>query len=404
VIIIFYLEERVKKVPQPKPLLALPDKTGQDAELCELKRKVEHYQELMNFSESIFVPSSYEDLEKRIKSKTKKLVQCEHVFVYRYSEIDKALYRGDSINIVRANSPIIPVDQESIEGSCAYHGALLHIVDAKSDIRFKRSRYTGNIDCRNMLLVPLFSQGSVAGIIQAINSKTPTFTDEDIYLLKVLSNQLASVMENHGLFEKVHNQFFQICYALSEAIIKKDTYTGGHTKRVTVFSEMIAKELPLTFQEMRDLKLAAVLHDIGKIGIEDRILKKQFRLNQEEFEIMKQHPRLGGEILGHVKGLDSIVEGVMYHHERPDGKGYPYGIKEDKIPMIAQIISVADSFDAMISNRPYRRGLPPMEAYQEIIAHAGTQFVASVVDGFERAFKKSHMYQSGQQKRYKQAA
>jgi HD-GYP domain-containing protein (c-di-GMP phosphodiesterase class II) len=384
------------------PLLIPPD-VSESSKLDELQRKVEHYKELMRFSESIFIPSSYEELEKRIKSKTKKLIKCEHVLIYRISEAEKILYRGDAINIVRANSPVIPINQDSIEGSCAYHGALLHISDVKSDIRYLRSRYTGNIDCRNMLLVPLFSQGSVAGIIQVINSQTSDFHDEDIYFLKVISNQLASVMENHGLFEKVHNQFFQICSALSEAIIKKDSYTGGHTKRVTVFAEMIAKELPFNYQEMRDLKLAAVLHDIGKIGIEDSILKKQYQLNETEFEIMKEHPRLGGEILGHVKGLDRVVEGVMYHHERPDGKGYPYGIKENKIPLISQVISVADSFDAMISTRPYRRGLPPMQAYHEILEHSGTQFVTAVVKAFEASFQKSHMYQSDLESKKKAA-
>jgi HD-GYP domain-containing protein (c-di-GMP phosphodiesterase class II) len=138
--------------------------------------------------------------------------------------------------------------------------------------------------------------------------------------------------------------------------------------------------------------LAAVLHDIGKIGIEDKILKKRAPLTEDEFKVMKEHPALGYEILGHIESLSVVVDGMRFHHERPDGKGYPFGLKGDEIPLIASIISVADTFDAMISNRPYRKGLPPMVAWDEIVSNRGTQFCARVVDAFDRAFRKTKMY------------
>ena len=177
-----------------------------------------------------------------------------------------------------------------------------------------------------------------------------------------------------------------------DAISKKDRYTAGHTRRVSHFAQQIGVEMGLSHMEMRQLRLSAVLHDIGKIGIEDKILKKSDKLNDEEFSIMKYHPRLGFEILGHIEGLEEVIDGMKYHHERPDGKGYPYGLKGDEIPLNAMIISVADTFDAMISTRPYRKGLPPMFAYEEILRFRGTQFSNNVVDSFEQAFKKTRMY------------
>ncbi len=152
------------------------------------------------------------------------------------------------------------------------------------------------------------------------------------------------------------------------------------------------KEMDLAFEDMNNLKLAAVLHDIGKIGIEDKILKKSAPLTDEEFKVMKEHPRLGYEILKHIESLSDVIDGMRFHHERPDGKGYPFGLKGDEIPLIAMIISVADTFDAMISTRPYRKGLPPMVAWQEILDHSGAQFEEKVVNAFDRYFKKSRMY------------
>ncbi|WP_053335881.1 HD-GYP domain-containing protein [Bacteriovorax sp. DB6_IX] len=166
---------------------------------------------------------------------------------------------------------------------------------------------------------------------------------------------------------------------------------------------MIGKELDLAFEDMNNLKLSAVLHDIGKIGIEDNILKKKAPLTADEFLVMKEHPRLGYEILGHIESLSEVVDGMRFHHERPDGKGYPFGLKGDEIPVIAMIISVADTFDAMISNRPYRKGLPPMIAWQEILDNRGTQFSEKVVDAFDRAFKKTKMYRPEKMEKIKKA-
>jgi HD-GYP domain-containing protein (c-di-GMP phosphodiesterase class II) len=137
--------------------------------------------------------------------------------------------------------------------------------------------------------------------------------------------------------------------------------------------------------------LGALLHDVGKIGVEDHILKKKSALDEPEWKIMQQHPDLGFDIMNRVEGLKDVIGGMRYHHERWDGKGYPLGLKGEEIPLIARIIAVADTYDAMVSTRPYRKGLDPKIAFDEIVKYRGSQFDPIVVDAFIEAFKREKM-------------
>ena len=176
-----------------------------------------------------------------------------------------------------------------------------------------------------------------------------------------------------------------------QTISKKDSYTGGHTKRVGMFAEMICDELNCDESFRKEVSISAVIHDVGKIGIPDHILKKNSPLTEQEYDIMKEHPSIGGDILKKVPGFENISKGVRFHHERPDGKGYPYGIKGDDIPLIAKIVSLSDAFDAMISTRPYRQAISPYEAFEILKSFKGTQFDVEVFDAFEKAFLNSNI-------------
>jgi HD-GYP domain-containing protein (c-di-GMP phosphodiesterase class II) len=136
---------------------------------------------------------------------------------------------------------------------------------------------------------------------------------------------------------------------------------------------------------MRWLKLAAILHDIGKIGVEDVILRKEDKLTEEEYDQMKKHTLMGAEIIGHIKQLHGIIPGLKYHHEKIDGRGYPEGLADGSIPLIAKIVAVADTFDAMTSDRPYRKALRREEAFNELRRCVGTQFDRKLVDSFIKA-------------------
>jgi len=160
---------------------------------------------------------------------------------------------------------------------------------------------------------------------------------------------------------------------------------------VTSYSLATANYLPLGHLEKRWLKIASVLHDVGKIGIEDHILRKPERLNPEEFDLIKRHSQMGAEIIEHIRQLKEIVPGVKYHHEQIDGKGYPDGLKGESIPMIAKIVAVADTYDAMTTDRPYRRALSKETAIEELKRCSGTQFDQEVVNAFIQAYEKGEI-------------
>ncbi len=182
--------------------------------------------------------------------------------------------------------------------------------------------------------------------------------------------------------------FISTITALAAAIDAKDEYTRGHSERVTKFSVIIGKYLGLNAIELERIKVAGLLHDIGKIGIDDKILRKPGILTAEEFEEMKKHPVIGYNILAPIKELKEINKGVKYHHEKWDGSGYPEGLKGDKIPLIARIIAVADTFDAMTSRRPYQDPMEPEFVRDKITDFAGIRYDRRVVMAFVKAFNK----------------
>ena len=296
----------------------------------------------------------------------------------------------------------LPIDDRSIAGYVAMTGESLIINDVQSDPRhFKRKSSDGFVN-RSMICLPLTTKGHTVGVLQALNKLPnvpgrasqhdwPDFYEEDRRLLETLSHQVAIAIENAKLYGDIKKSFYDTVEALAEAIEKKDRYTGGHTKRVVYYSMCIAKYMDLTAEQLERIKLGAILHDIGKIGIEDKILKKEAPLTPEEWKVMQEHPAIGHDILDGVESLKDVIGAMKYHHERWDGKGYPLGLKGEEIPMVARVVSVADTYDAMVSTRPYRKGLDPKIAYDEIVKHRGTQFDPVVVDAFLRAFQNEKM-------------
>jgi len=175
---------------------------------------------------------------------------------------------------------------------------------------------------------------------------------------------------------------------LAAAIDAKDPYTRGHSERVARYSIGIAKNLGLSDKEVRNLRISALLHDVGKIGIDDRILRKPGALSDDEFEVMKQHPAKGAAIMGGVAQLIDIIPGMKYHHEKWSGGGYPDNLEGEQIPMQARIVSIADTFDAMTTNRPYQKAMELGYVVDKIKSFAGTRFDPRVVEAFVQAVKR----------------
>ncbi len=190
---------------------------------------------------------------------------------------------------------------------------------------------------------------------------------------------------NHFQSEKIEStsHLFEIATSLSGAIEAKDTYTKGHSHAVSIYSEKLAKALKLPNREVKNIKLGALLHDIGKIGIPENILRKSENLNDEEWNIMKQHPSIGvKKVLKPIEILKDLIPIVEYHHENWDGSGYPSKLKGEEIPLGARIVAIADAYHALISDRPYRKGLGISKAIEILTAGAGIQWEKSLVTKF----------------------
>jgi HD-GYP domain-containing protein (c-di-GMP phosphodiesterase class II) len=179
---------------------------------------------------------------------------------------------------------------------------------------------------------------------------------------------------------------FGVITALSNAVEARDSHTGGHGHRLVELALALARELGCSEQECEDICWAAVLHDIGKIGVPDGILSKPGSLTEEEWELMRRHPELGYQILSPISALKNAARYVRHHHERYDGRGYPDGLKGEEIPLGARIIAVADAYVAMTEDRIYRKGRSHQEALAELKRCSGTQFDPKVVEAFVRLF------------------
>ena len=230
------------------------------------------------------------------------------------------------------------------------------------------------------------------------------FDQEELDFFSALASDVAMAIRNAQLFddlkreaERNRNLFIQTTIALGSAIEAKDAYTHGHTERVTKYALAIARQMandglwefsPKFFE---NLYIAGLLHDIGKIGVSEAILSKQDKLTREEYEIMKSHTTRGAEILAPLTGFEEVINGVKYHHERYDGKGYPDGLKGENIPMIAAIIAVADTYDAMITDRSYRKSLSKEIAIKEIQNCVEKQFNPKPVQALICLFQKGEL-------------
>lgn len=184
------------------------------------------------------------------------------------------------------------------------------------------------------------------------------------------------------LYSNTKTQFIETVEALMNAIDARDMYTEGHSRRVGEISHKIAKELKFNDWELEHLNIAAMLHDVGKIGISDNILNKPDKLTDEEYNIIKEHPSIGMKIIKEIKNINYVHNIVEHHHERYDGKGYPHGLKGDELPVSVYVVQLADTVDAMGSDRPYRKGLPKEIIRSEIEKYSGTQFHPKVAEAY----------------------
>jgi len=241
---------------------------------------------------------------------------------------------------------------------------------------------------RELVCVPIEGGKQPRGWLLALNHRGSDqasfgeFGSVEIQLLSSVGTILGIHNSNLGLYQEQSQLFASSVQALTSAIDAKDRYTSGHSNRVAYFSVSLAERLGLGKADRDTIYLAGLLHDIGKIGIDDQLLNKPGQLTPEEYEQIKLHPQLGYEILKGVRQLDKVLPMVLHHHEAWDGSGYPHGLEATETPRMARIMAVADAFDAMSSDRPYRKGMPDEKIDAIFRAGAGSQWDPEVVDAF----------------------
>jgi HD-GYP domain-containing protein (c-di-GMP phosphodiesterase class II) len=311
--------------------------------------------------------------------------------------------------VIAAGSGLIDIDEQTSESlydrlTDEINSGKDALLDSEVDAPFK---YNWPDYIKNIIVVPLCGKDKgessftsrtqndnyIIGFMVAINRiGKQDFDSTDVKLFNSVASGCAVFIENRRLFKDIKELFIGSLKALTSSIDAKDNYTHGHSERVAFISRWIAEKLSeqeqLEEEQLHTVYLAGLLHDIGKIGIDETLLRKNGKLNEEEFTRIKMHPAIGAGILREIKQMRDIVPGVLCHHERVDGRGYPDGLSGDQIPLIGKIVGLADSFDAMTSKRTYRDAMSIEQALAEIKKGLGTQFDEKI----GRVFLESDVY------------
>ena len=242
----------------------------------------------------------------------------------------------------------------------------------------------------SIMIAPLSSLERTIGAVVIVFEESKDFIrQQTLRFLHILVDFFSLSLENAYLFNDLKSAYFDTIKAIANSIEARDPYTRGHSERVTRFSKAIAEELNWDKNEIKLIDWGGMLHDVGKIGISDSALNKPGKLTDDEYNEIKSHTLIGAQIVKDISFLEPVIPYVLEHHERFDGKGYPRGVAGENISIKGRLLAVADAFDAMTSDRPYRKALKPEDALNEILRNKGTQFDSEIVQAFERAWISS---------------
>jgi len=289
----------------------------------------------------------------------------------------------DSVKSVRLRAG------EGIAGGVAETGKPLWVEDLRTDKRFLRDAQPP-LESRSMAAVALRAKSRSVGVIVLHGpAEGRVFEEREIQLLQILADHAAVILENFELYENLQKFSFEMVQTLSRVMDVKNMEHAAELGRARQLVRGLAKELHLPPPLAQHVEYAALIHDVGKIGVEEKILRKPGKLTKEEYAKVKQHPEIASRILAPVDFLAPVTPIILYHQEWYNGKGYPEGLKGEEIPLGARIVAVIDAWEAMTSDRPYRKAMTPAQALKELEDGAGTQFDPKVVEAFQRVLKKA---------------
>jgi HD-GYP domain-containing protein (c-di-GMP phosphodiesterase class II) len=301
---------------------------------------------------------------------------CAVVRIREDGFVESAAGRGDAFEWLAMAKWRQPMEHGLI-GHCLATRRPVCVDDVREEPGYKATRETS--DVRSERVVPLLVDGELYGAINVEEVRAGAFDEDDVGLLQTVADQAGAAMRSAALYERLERAYLGTAEALAAALEAKDAYTADHARSIVHQAEAVGRRLGLGEQELRDLRLAAVFHDIGKIAVPESILNKPGALTPEERAVMERYTVVGEQILAPVELLAGVCKLVRHEHERWDGAGYPDGLAGEKIPLGSRIILACDALHAMTSDRPYRRALPADVAHEELRRHAGTQFDPAVV-------------------------
>lgn len=298
-------------------------------------------------------------------------------------EVVQAIHHGVSADQgTRLTDATFPIS-EGVSGWALRHNQIAVATDINSDVRYETMRkFTREMNYAAAVAIPIVLDDNVLAALTVGYKDPRQFSQDEIATLMRIAAQAAIAVGNARQRESLERLLDETAMALSDVIESRDAYTGGHCQRLAVYSKTIAETLGLARSEVEVIRFGAALHDLGKIVVPDSILNKPGKLTPEEFEVIKRHSGDGGRICQRIGFLQKAYPIVYHHHERWDGKGYPDELAGEEIPLGARIVAVADAFDAMVTDRPYRRGMPREEATAILRDGAASQWDAKVVTAF----------------------
>ncbi len=353
----------------------------------ESQRKVTELSSLFEIGKAISANLYLDKVLELIMQKSLELIQAESGSLMLLDDDKQALKIKASVGLSKEIVESVRWKMgDGIAGWVAKHEQPLLLKDKITDTRFVGFKRAENV--KDALSVPLIigGEGGVQKVIGVLNANNKigdkTFDSADLHLLSAFATHAAIAIENARLYSSLNNMYLNTVKGFASAIEARDPYTRGHCDRLSGYALALGKELGMTPHELEALRGASLLHDVGKIGIKEEILQKGIALSPEEYENMKRHPVIGKQILESIPAMKDILPLIYHHQERFDGTGYPDGLAGDDIPFGARIIAVVDAFDAMTSNRPYRKQLPLQKAIDELKKNAGTQFEPLIVEKF----------------------
>jgi len=355
----------------------------------EMRERNERLDLLRDVGKKVGSVSRLTELVEQITQMTQHTLKASASSVLLLDETNDELYfdvaegeAGTVLTKMRLSS------RSGIAGWVVHHCEPLMVNDVAKDKRFNTrvDEITGFVT-KSIICVPLVIQRKTIGVLEVLNKVDGSdFNEQDLETLTAVASTAVMAIENTRLQQSVADGYRSTIRALAAAVDAKDPYTSGHSQRVMEYALLGGSSLLLSLDELEALECAAILHDIGKIGIADSILLKPGPLTPEELIVMRQHPLIGANIMKDIPFLEEARKLVLHHHERYDGAGYPDGLKGTEIPVGSCLIAIADAFDTMITDRSYRAAMSMEHALEELHRYSGTQFCPVASDAFISAF------------------